>query len=56
MELLKAYPHMLREGQVPSYLLAKRLKEDFKNIDEMISDPIRDEFVTKTLFPTLNHV
>jgi hypothetical protein len=53
MEILRAYPHMLKENEVPRYLLAEHLNENVSEIYPKISVRIEQEFAEKILFPTI---
>ena len=56
MEMFRAYPHMLKDGEVPTYLLAEHLGDDLENIEKKVVPKIKREFKDKIMFPTLEHV
>jgi hypothetical protein len=56
MDILRAYPHMLKDGECPTYLMDKKLEEDITKIDKMISFRIKQEFKNKELFPSIKHI
>ena len=56
MEMFRAYPHMLKDGDIPVYLLAEHLNEELSEIKPKVWPNIKKEFKEKTLFPSLEHV
>lgn len=47
---------MLKDGDIPVYLLAEHLNEELLEIKPKIHPKIKKEFKEKLLFPTLEHV
>jgi hypothetical protein len=56
MDLLRAYPHMVKEGDVPCYLLHENLNEEISQIQPKIGKRLEEEFKEKKYFPTIKHV
>jgi hypothetical protein len=53
MEMFRAYPHLLKDGDVPCFLLDLKLEAQIKNIKPMVSVRLAKEFKEKVLFPTI---
>jgi hypothetical protein len=56
MEMFRAYPHMLKDGDIPNFLLAENLNEDLKKIETKVMPRLKKEFKEKVMFPSLEHV
>ena len=54
MQILESYPHRVRDGDVPTFLL-KDQKKKFEGFAEL-HEKISEEFKDKSLFPTDDHI
>lgn len=54
--MFRAYPHMLKDGDIPVFLLNEALDDDMSKIPTHVTPKIKKEFKEKVLFPTLEHV
>jgi len=55
-DILRAYPHGVREGYFPALVLRLDLNEDVTNLEKKVLKPISKEFKERKLFPTIAHV
>ena len=55
-DILRAYPHGVREGCFPALVLRLDLNEDINNLEKKVIKPISKEFKEKKLFPTIGHI
>jgi hypothetical protein len=53
MEMFRAYPHLLKDGDVPCFLLDEKLNEEIKKIKPIISTRLALEFKERLLFPSM---
>mmetsp|Transcript_25236 Transcript_25236/g.39054 ORF Transcript_25236/g.39054 Transcript_25236/m.39054 type:complete len:231 (-) Transcript_25236:3540-4232(-) len=53
---MKPYPHLLKEGDIPNYLMDPILQDNFELIEEKLTTRIRKEHKERNFFPTFEHL